>query len=149
MGAVPIEGVIVEPLRVIQDERGAVMHMLRADSPTFKRFGEVYFSEVNPGVVKAWKRHWRMTQHFTVPVGRVKFVIYDDRTDSVTRGRIGQYVLGRPDDYELLIVPPMVWYGFQGLANFPSVVANCSDIPHDPAEAEQADRCPGLIGYDW
>jgi len=144
-----IEGVVISPLKVIQDDRGAVMHMLRADSSLFTRFGEVYFSEVNPGVVKAWRRHREMTQHFAVPVGRVKFVMYDSRIDSSTQGSKAECVLGRPDAYGLLMVPPMVWYGFQGLAKGPSIVANCTDISHDPDEVERADDCPGLVGYVW
>lgn len=144
-----IEGVIITPLRVIQDGRGAVLHMLRMDSPLFRRFGEVYFSEIKPGVIKAWKRHRRMTQHFAVPVGRVKFVICDDRTDSRTRGHTAEYVLGRPDAYHLLVIPPMVWYGFQGLGNSLSIVANCTDIAHDPDEAEQMVESPGESGYVW
>ena len=144
-----IQGVLQQPLQVIQDERGAVLHMLRADSPNFEKFGEVYFSEVKNGVVKAWKRHRTMTQNFAVPIGRVKFVIYDDRSNSKTKGHTMACVLGRPDHYELLVVPPMLWYGFQGLGAPASLVANCSDIPHDPQDAEQIEKCPMADEYVW
>lgn len=81
-----IEGVEVQDLRIIPTEGGPVLHMLRADSPLFRSFGELYFSEVEPGHVKAWKRHSRQTQHFAVPVGMLKIVLYDDRADSPSRG---------------------------------------------------------------
>lgn len=145
----PIEGVVLQPLRVFEDERGAVMHMLRVDSLLFKRFGEVYFSEVRSGSVKAWKRHTRMTQHFTVPVGRIRFVLYDDRPGSPTAGSLSEIELGRPDDYRLLVIPPGIWYGFTGLAAQPSLVANCADLPHDPSESENLDWSTPLIPYDW
>jgi len=145
----PIEGVVLQPLRVFEDERGAVMHMLRVDSLLFKRFGEVYFSEVRPGAVKAWKRHTRMTQHFTVPVGRIRFVLYDDRPGSPTAGSLSEIELGRPDDYRLLVIPPGIWYGFTGLAAQPSLVANCADLPHDPSESENLVWSTPLIPYDW
>jgi len=145
----PIEGVVLQPLRVFEDERGAVMHMLRVDSLLFKRFGEVYFSEVRPGSVKAWKRHTRMTQHFTVPVGRIRFVLYDDRPGSPTAGSLSEIELGRPDDYRLLVIPPGIWYGFTGLAAQPSLVANCADLPHDPSESENLVWSTPLIPYDW
>lgn len=145
----PPDGVVLQPLKVIEDERGAVMHMLRADSPLFCRFGEVYFSEVNPGIVKAWKRHSRMTQHFAVPVGRIRFVLYDDRTGSPTKGILSEIELGRPDAYRLLIIPPGIWYGFTGLADRPSIVANCADLPHDPQESENREQGSALIPYDW
>ena len=145
----PIEGVVLQPLRVFEDERGAVMHMLRVDSLLFKRFGEVYFSEVRSGSVKAWKRHTRMTQHFTVPVGRIRFVLYDDRPGSPTAGSLSEIELGRPDDYRLLVIPPGIWYGFTGLAAQPSLVANCADLPHDPSESENLVWSTPLIPYDW
>ena len=44
-----IEGLLKTPLKQIQDERGKVMHMLRATDPHFNKFGEVYFSWANPG----------------------------------------------------------------------------------------------------
>lgn len=142
-------GVSLQPLRVIQDARGAVLHMLRSDAAPLHRFGEVYFSEVNPGVVKAWKRHTRTTQHLTVPVGRVKFVIVDDRGDSPTRGRVAEVILGRPEAYGLLVLPPRLWYGFQALGPGPALIANCTDLPHDPEEVERADVCPALPSYAW
>ena len=74
-----IEGVLIKPLSVFSDGRGKVMQMLRSDAPFFKHFGEVYFSIVNPGIVKGWKRHLKMTQHFAVPVGNIKLVFYDNR----------------------------------------------------------------------
>src|SRR5438128_1654836 len=70
--------VVSPPLRIIADDRGAVLHMLRADSPFFTGFGEVYFSETRSGTVKPWKRHRRMTQRLAVPVGRMLFAILDN-----------------------------------------------------------------------
>ncbi|SVA50049.1 uncharacterized protein METZ01_LOCUS102903, partial [marine metagenome] len=52
---------------------------MRSDAPEFTTFGECYFSEMIPGAVKAWKCHRKQTQHLAVPIGRVRFVIYDDR----------------------------------------------------------------------
>src|SRR5687767_13047437 len=107
-----IAGVEIHPLRVIADQRGAVMHMLRGDAPHFSGFGEVYFSEVAPRAVKAWKRHQRATQRFAVPVGRMRLVIFDDRAQSATAGTLDVLEIGRPDAYNLVIVPPLLWYGF-------------------------------------
>jgi len=145
----PIEGVIIVPLKQIADERGTVLHMLRADSPVFDRFGEVYFSEVNYQMVKAWKRHQRMTQNFAVPTGNIKLVIYDDRNDSPTRGNIEQLIIGRPDNYVLVRIPPGLWYGFQGLNEQPSLIANCADMPHDPEESEQKPTDDPSIPFTW
>ena len=74
-----IEGVIITPLRQIEDDRGKVMHMLREDSPVYERFGEIYFSFTNPNSIKAWHMHKEMTLNYVCIEGKVKFVLYDDR----------------------------------------------------------------------
>jgi dTDP-4-dehydrorhamnose 3,5-epimerase len=146
-----IHDVGVHALRVIEDARGAVMHMVRADADWFDGFGEVYFSEVQPGVVKAWKRHLRITQRFAVPVGRMRLVIYDNRETSPTRGQIQVLELGRPDAYRLVVVPPLLWYGFAAIGDHAALMVNCASMPHDPAESEQLDlgSAAGMIPYDW
>jgi dTDP-4-dehydrorhamnose 3,5-epimerase len=146
-GASNIVGVVMQPLKQMVDERGAVLHMLRCDSPLFTRFGEIYFSLVLPGVVKAWKRHRRMTQHFAVPVGKIRLVLYDDRDGAP--GQLEEYILGRPDHYALCRIPPLVWYGFQGLADQPSLLANCTDLVHDPAEVENLTASSPIFPYTW
>jgi dTDP-4-dehydrorhamnose 3,5-epimerase len=144
-----IEGVALLPLKQIADERGAVLHMLRDDTDVFTRFGEVYFSEVLPGVVKAWKRHREMTQRLAVPSGRVRFVLYDQRDNSPSRGEFQELCLGRPDNYDLLCIPPGIWYGFQCLSKTPALIANCPDLHHDPAESEARDYRTAGFPYAW
>ncbi len=144
-----IEGVEVVPLKHIIDDRGAVLHMLRCDSAYFKQFGEVYFSIVNPGNVKAWKRHPRMAQNITIPKGKIKFVLYDDRDKSITKGHLETIVIGYPDRYYLLCIPPMIWYGFQSVFETESIIVNCTTIPHDPNEVEHLDKSDQYIPYKW
>jgi dTDP-4-dehydrorhamnose 3,5-epimerase len=144
-----IDGVELHPLRQIEDDRGAVLHMLRCDAPYFTRFGEVYFSLIFPQAIKAWKRHNRMTQNFAVPMGAIKLVLYDDRLQSSTWGQLAEIILGRPDHYYLLRIPPLIWYGFQGLGPMPALLANCADLPHDPTEAENLPLVQNYIPYRW
>ena len=143
-----IDGVTVTPLRQIIDERGKVMHMLRRDSDAFDAFGEIYFSVVNPGAIKAWHIHKKMTLKYAVPVGNIKFVLHDDRDESPTKGETQELFLG-PDNYCLVKVPPLIWNGFKGLGHVPALVANCATIPHDPEEIERRDPFDASIGYDW
>ena len=147
MGA--IAGVEIRPLRIIPAAGGPVLHMLKAQDPEFTVFGEVYCSEVEPLAVKAWKRHKLMTQHFIVPVGRVLFVLYDDRENSPSQGTVLECELGRPDAYSLLTLPPMLWYGFKGLASAPSLIVNCADLAHQPDESQRADPDAARIPYVW
>jgi dTDP-4-dehydrorhamnose 3,5-epimerase len=139
---VAIDGLIVTPLRQINDARGAVLHMLRSDAPEFTQFGECYFSEVMPGIVKGWKRHRKQTQHLAVPVGRIRFVAFD--------GNVVQVIeLGRPDAYVRLTVPPGIWYSFGCIGDSPALLANCADMPHDPGESEQKPLDDASIPYHW
>ena len=144
-----IDGVTIVSLKQIEDERGAVLHMIRSDLPSFSRFGEVYFSIVNPDVIKAWKLHRAMTQRFAVPIGRIRLALFDDRGDSPSNGRVEEIIIGRPDRYFLICIPPMVWYGFQAISEMPALLANCSDMPHDPQESEQLPISNNYIPYDW
>ena len=143
-----IDGVKVTPLKQIVDERGKVMHMLRSDSEVFQKFGEIYFSCIHPGIVKGWHIHKQMTLNYAVPHGNIKFVLYDSRSDSPTKGELQEFSLG-PDNYVLVTVPPMVWNGFKGLGNEMSIVANCATIPHDPEEIERIDSFDPSIPYNW
>ncbi len=143
-----IDGVIVTPLRQIIDERGKVMHMLREDSPTFSRFGEIYFSCTNPGAIKAWHLHKQMTLNYACLDGQIKFVLFDDRPDSKTRGCVQELFLS-PENYCLVTVPPLIWNGFKGIGLKASIVANCATLPHDPDEIERKPAFDASIPYDW
>lgn len=124
------------------------MHMLREDSPVFERFGEIYFSTVHPGAVKAWHRHRQMTLNYAVVIGEIKFVLFDDRPDSPTRGEL-QEVFISPENYSLVTVPPLIWNGFKAIGSGSAIVANCSTLPHDPNEIERLDAMSGDIPYSW
>ena len=143
-----IEGVIVTPLRQIIDERGKVMHMLRKDSPTFTQFGEIYFSCTNPGAIKAWHLHKKMTLNYAVLSGQIKFVLFDDRPESETRGCVQELFLS-PENYCLVTVPPLIWNGFKGIGQTTSIVANCATLAHDPNEIERKPAFDESIPYDW
>jgi dTDP-4-dehydrorhamnose 3,5-epimerase len=143
-----IEGLTITPLRRIPDERGAIFHMLRNDSPVFEAFGEIYFSTVYPGVVKGWHIHKRMTLNYAVPVGMIKLVCFDDREGSPTRGTIQEIHTGELN-YVLVTIPPLVWNGFKGEGPEAALVANCASLPHDPEEIDRMDPFTDQVPYDW
>ncbi|BAO31122.1 hypothetical protein [Sulfuritalea hydrogenivorans] len=122
--------VVVTPLKRVSVDGGDVMHAMKCGDPGFAGFGEAYFSSIERGAVKAWKRHLRMTLNLVVPVGKVRFVLIDDD------GAMREELLG-PDRYARLTLPPGIWFGFSGLAAPYSLVLNLADIPHDPGEVER------------
>lgn len=143
-----IDGVEINQLNIIPDERGMILKMLRNDDPVFKEFGEIYFSLIYPGVVKGWHIHKKMTLNYAVISGLIKLVLFDDRDASPTKGEVQEIFLGR-ENYKLVTIPPMIWNGFKGIGTEPAIVANCATIPHDPDEIERMDPFENDIPYDW
>lgn len=143
-----IDGVVVSARSQIVDERGKIMHGLRCDDPEFEGFGEVYFSWVNPGAIKAWHLHTEMALNYVCPVGLIKLVLFDDREGSPTRGELHELFIG-PESYRLVHVPPGVWNGFKGVAVTPSMVCNIATIPHRKDEIVRKDPFSPDIPYDW
>lgn len=143
-----IQGVKIVPLKVFSDERGSVSRMLRCTDPYFIQFGEIYFSTIKHGVVKAWKNHKTVTANYVCIYGEVRFVMYDERGDSPTRNELVEIDIG-PDKYSLVIVPPGVWNGFYGIGEPFSIVASCSTDVYNPAEFERIKSDSNRIPYEW
>lgn len=143
-----IDGVVIKKLSQIADERGKIMHMMRVDDPLFVGFGEIYFSQVYPGVIKGWHLHSEMTLNYAVVSGMIKLVLYDDRPESSTRGLLQEIFMG-DSDYKLVQVPPGVWNGFKGCGVTPSLVANLASHPHSADEISRMDPFDNHIPYDW
>ena len=143
-----IEDVQVVELQTFSDQRGAVLLMLKETDPHFVHFGEIYFSTVYLGVVKAWKNHRRLIANYACLHGRVKVVLHDTREGSQTRGQTMEVHLS-PQEYALLVIPSGIWHGFQGLGEPLSILANCATAPSDPDELERLDPADGRIPYQW
>jgi dTDP-4-dehydrorhamnose 3,5-epimerase len=137
-----IEDIRLTELRRIDVAGGDVMHALKAGEPDFVTFGEAYFSCLNPGAVKGWKRHRRMTMNLIVPLGLVRFVFWDGRP-----GVFSSVEIGEEGNYSRLCVPPGLWFGFKGCSKERSLVLNIASHEHDSFEV---DRLPlDAVNYDW
>lgn len=143
-----IDGVSLTPLRRFEDARGVVLHMLRSDDAHFRQFGEIYFSTVHAGAVKAWHRHRAKTVNLAVPLGCARVVVYDPRQHSTTFGKVDVVDLGA-DNYQLLTVPPGLWYGFKGIGQGTTLVANCATLPFDPSEGDRLPADAQEIPFKW
>lgn len=143
-----IDGVQIIPLKRIPDERGTIMHMMRATDPHFQQFGEIYFSTIYRNVIKGWHLHNEMTLNYACIYGRIKLVLYDEREGSPTHGELMEIFLG-PDNYSLVIIPPQVWNGFKGMSEPFAIVANCCTHVHDPSRSQRLDPLNNHIPYDW
>jgi len=145
-----IEGVKTKDLKLIPDERGYLMEMLRSDWPEFKNFGQVYITAVYPGVVKGWHYHKLQTDFFICIVGMAKVVLYDSREDSPTYKEINEFFIGSLNP-TMVVIPPGVCHGFKGISEELTLIVN---IPTHTYNYETPDeyRLPAHtkeISYDW
>lgn len=147
MGVRMIEGVIITPLREIETPGGNVFHAMKAGDSGYRGFGEAYFSTLEVGKIKPWKRHNKMTLNLVVPIGRIRFVMYDDRAESESANTFFEITLGNPFNYARLTVPPGVWMAFQAFSDKTSWLLNVADMQHDPKETDRLSL--GEIPYDW
>ena len=146
MGAISLDGILITELKRIQTTGGDVLHALKNSDSGFCGFGEAYFSTVEQGVVRAWKLHRKMTLNLVVPLGAVRFIVYDNRQNSSTNGKFQEVVLSRKN-YCRLTIPPMLWVGFQGVDNGTNIILNIANIMHIPEEVDRKDM--NGIEYNW
>ena len=145
-----IAGVVVKPLRLIPDERGMLMEILRSDDPFFRKFGQAYISMAFPGVVKAWHWHRKQTDHFCVVKGTGKIALYDGRKGSPTRGRINEFFIGERNP-KLIVIPPLVIHGFKAVGHEPAYLLNIPTERYNYKEPDEL-RLPARtrkIPYNW
>jgi dTDP-4-dehydrorhamnose 3,5-epimerase len=145
-----IDGVKIKVLKVIPDERGRLMEMLRADDEIFIRFGQVYLTSGYPGSVKAWHYHKKQVDNFVVVKGMMKVVLYDGREASPTFREINEFFMGEHNPI-LLQIPAYVYHGFKCISETEALVINC---PTEVYRYEEPDeyRLPAHgaeIPYDW
>ena len=145
-----IEGVVLKPLRVIPDERGRLMEILRCDEPLFEKFGQVYMTTTYPGVIKAWHFHKKQDDNAAVVKGMLKIVLYDDREGSKTRGELTEFFLGEHNP-ALLHIPKGIYHGWKCIGLGEAIVVNCVTEPynHDDPDEFRLPFDTDKIPYDW
>jgi len=145
-----IDGVSVKRLRIIPDERGRLMEILRADDPEFTTFGQVYMTTVEPGVVKAWHYHKKQDDCMTVVSGTAKIVLYDARADSPTRGEVNEFFAGEHNPM-LVRIPHEVYHGMKGVGGREAVIINTVTEPYnwEAPDEFRLDPHDNDIPYDW
>jgi len=141
-----IDGIIFTPLSIIDTDGGNVLHAMKASDLGYSGFGEAYFSTVEFGAIKGWKLHHKMVLNLVVPIGSIRFVVFDDRPESRTKSEFCEVIISRYD-YGRLTVPPQLWLAFQGIDDVTSLVLNIANIQHKPDEVER--KALDKIDFEW
>ena len=142
MKNISLNDILVTPLERIPTSGGDVMHALKKTDPGFVGFGEVYFSWIKEGAIKAWKLHQHMILNLVVPIGEVRIVFHLPNQKNNYRVEI----IGC-EKYIRLTIPPTIWFGFQGISHGGSLLMNVADMEHDPNEVERKEL--NKIKFDW
>ncbi|MDP2912840.1 MAG: dTDP-4-dehydrorhamnose 3,5-epimerase family protein [Candidatus Omnitrophota bacterium] len=145
-----IDGVKVKRLKIIPDERGRLMEILRRDDEIFKSFGQVYMTTARPGVVKAWHYHKKQDDNFTCVQGKMRLALYDARKSSPTYGEVNEFVIS-PDDPMLVVIPKSVYHGFKCVSDCEAIVINTPTRPYNYKNPDEyrVDPYDNKIPYDW
>ena len=141
-----IKGVLLIPLKKIENPLGDIFHGMRSSDKGFNGFQEAYFSTINPGMIKPWRKHLRMTLNLVVPIGIIKFVLFDERGSSISNRRFMEVVLSI-DHYSRLTVPPGIWMAMKGMGDSTSLLLNIANLEHDPLEVVRDEL--ESIKYKW
>lgn len=145
-----IDGVSIKKLKVISDERGNLMEILRADDDQFSKFGQVYITTAYPGVVKAWHFHRLQDDNMTVLQGMAKIVLYDDREASPTKGLVNEFFVGT-NNHILIHIPKEVWHGFKCISDTEAMIVNTVTECYNYEKPDEYRKPPhdSAIPYDW
>ena len=145
-----IQGMQMKPLKIIADERGRLFEIIRRDEPLFKKFGQVYCTTVQFGVVKGWHYHKKQIDNFVCVGGMIKLVAYDSRPNSSTKGQVDELFLGVHNPI-LVQIPAGVYHGFKGISHPESIVLNVPTEPyhHKKPDEYRMDPHHNDIPYSW
>lgn len=133
-----MDGVTLTPLKRIHNPKGDVFHVMKASDESFFGFGEAYFSTINKGDIKGWKKHTEMTMNLVVVTGKIEFVMYDGV--NFFSAKLSK------DNYQRLTVRPGLWLAFRGLSD-ENVLLNLANIEHNSRESKNIDL--NAFEYNW
>jgi dTDP-4-dehydrorhamnose 3,5-epimerase len=145
-----IDGVKTKNLKVIPDERGRLMEILRCDEDLFDKFGQVYVTTNYPGVVKAWHYHKLQTDFVACVKGMIKVALYDARKKSPTYREVNEFVIGEQNPM-LVSIPAGVYHGWKCISEDESIVVNIPTRPYNRQKPDEYRLPPDTaeIPYKW
>ncbi len=146
-----IDGVEIVELKRFADDGGSMTELMRlADGQPQALPGftvrQMNYSEVEPGIVKAFHLHMRQTDVWYVPPSdRMLVVLLDVRKGSSTEGVRRRLVLGNGSS-RLLRIPPGVAHGVRNLGTTTGRIIYFTDVQFSPDPATSDE---GRLPWDY
>ena len=109
-------------LNKLKNLKGDVLKYLNKNNKYFKKFGEIYFTEIKEKKIKGWNFHKKCQCLITVPVGKVKFTFAEKIS-----GRKKVIIIGKKN-HSIIVVPPRIWFSFTSLEKISLVVNTINEI---------------------
>lgn len=154
-----IDGVSIKNLKVIPDERGRLMEIMRNDDDCYNEFGQVYMTTTMPGVVKGF--HWHKIQVDNVCClnGMIKLVLFDVRSHLGSSYELMELFIGAHNPC-LVTIPNNVLHGWKCVSEHEAMILNIPTEPYnydvpdeeriDPhSEKLQIEKLGFVIPYNW
>jgi len=138
-----ITGLKILKREIVRNKKGDILKYLTKDESFFKKFGEIYFSEVLKNKIKGWNFHKKNKCLLIVPYGKVRFHFIDGRFNSSSFFKEKMVIVSKTN-YKLILVPPGVWFSFKSLSKL-SLVANCLEKPHKEGETLKSNKIKNYI----
>tara|TARA_Y100000591_G_scaffold324578_1_gene344207 strand:- start:868 stop:1281 length:414 start_codon:yes stop_codon:yes gene_type:complete len=124
--------------KTIKNKKGNIIKFINKRDKLFKKFGELYFSEIKIKKEKGWNYHKKNTCLINVPFGKVRFRIYN-----VSKNKIQTILLSDKNNL-ILQIPPKNWFSFKSLTK-KSLVANILDNVHQDKETDKKSKIKNFI----
>jgi dTDP-4-dehydrorhamnose 3,5-epimerase len=115
---------IVNPL-------GNLRHIAKSELDKNLPFSEIYFSEVQPKTIKAWKFHSRQTQNISVAFGRIRIVCIEKKSDETV---FEVFELNSEELHGILTIPAGIHYALINISEIPTILLNATDLPYNSEE---------------
>ncbi len=95
-----------------------------------------YCFTVRPGMIKGWGLYKKHDDRYFILCGELETVLYDERSDSPTRGLVAKVVIS---EYRrrLLNIPAGVWHANRNIGAKDVVVVNFPTIQYDHANPDK------------
>lgn len=124
--------------KIIKNYKGNIIKFINNKNILFKKFGEVYFSEINPNMTKGWNYHKKNTCLISVVIGKVKFFIFDP-----SKKKLLKIILSEKNN-KIIQIPSKLWFSFKSFSS-KSILINIIDNVHSSKETLKSKNINGII----
>ena len=146
-----IAGLLIRPAITQQDRRGELVEVF---NPAWKILPApmvyAYQATVRPGQIKGWVVHRKQADRIFTSLGSQRWVFFDDRKGSRTRGRLNHFTFGERSRV-LIAVPPGVWHAVQNVGTTDALFFNLPTQPyrHNDPDKYRLPLKNDLIPFDF